>query len=543
MKNTKKQWIILLTLSALSLMACKERETRYVYYDDDPKKPHKVFEVDKETGKLDGSYKEYSEDGTLMIEESYKDGRLDGFRKAKGYGFDNVVLIVEENYKDGLLNGVRKVLNGDGSPWKEESYKNNKKDGLFKEYDEKGVLRKEKNYKDGALVGSFKVYNEGRLVSEGKDHALYFTDPRDNHSYPVVSIGDQVWMSAKLNYKTDFSYCFDDDESYCAKYGRLYKWSAAKTACPAGWHLPSRAEYNTLFEAIGNDDTDIFFSAQHGVDKHFGYRNDDAYHYHGMGENARLWSSTESYAYEAYHVYLSCFSLEAGLGTANKSDGYAVLCLKDGDSHSARNVIEPKSYIGYWLGEGNMIFDVFTENGEDFIIRNVNGDLKVKFEDGILRGKNSLGMDISMTVKGDSAYYQFGENEDGSIITGYKRISKEEYDMILDEQRRQKMDYTNEDVEESSRSSEDIMEIVNKRTPALVKIYNKFLEKKNGFAGRVSLKFTIAPSGEIISISIASSTTGYSEFDREIKKAVSRWTFNKVRSGNTTVTVPFTFSE
>jgi TonB family protein len=57
------------------------------------------------------------------------------------------------------------------------------------------------------------------------------------------------------------------------------------------------------------------------------------------------------------------------------------------------------------------------------------------------------------------------------------------------------------------------------------------------------LKFTIAPSGEIISISIASSTTGYSEFDREIKNAVSRWTFNKVRSGNTTVTVPFTFSE
>lgn len=462
MKNTKKQWIILLTLSALGLMACKNRETRYVYYDDDPKKPHKVFEVDKETGKLDGSYKEYAEDGTLWIECSYKDGRLDGFRKAKEHAYYDEIETVEENYKDGLLNGVRKVFNGDGSPSKEESYKNGLKDGIFKlfvegtlireesykndmkdgsfkEYDRKGVLRKEKNYKEGALIGSLKVYNEnGQLVSEGKSHALYFTDPRDNQSYPVVSIGNQVWMSAKLNYKTNFSYCFNDDESYCAKYGRLYKWSAAKTACPAGWHLPSRAEYNALFEAIGNDDTDIFFSAQHGEDKHFGYRNDESYHYHGMGEAARLWSSTENYAYDAYHVYLSCFSLEAGLYTANKSDGYAVLCLKDGDSRSARNVVEPKSYIGYWLGEGNMIFDVFTENGEDFIIRNVNGDLNVKFEDGILRGKNSLGMDISMTVKGDSAYYQFGENENGSIITGYKRISKEEYDMIFDEQRLRK---------------------------------------------------------------------------------------------------------
>ncbi|MBR6122339.1 energy transducer TonB, partial [Candidatus Saccharibacteria bacterium] len=46
-----------------------------------------------------------------------------------------------------------------------------------------------------------------------------------------------------------------------------------------------------------------------------------------------------------------------------------------------------------------------------------------------------------------------------------------------------------------------------------------------------------------ISISIAASTTGYSEFDNEIKSAVSRWKFSKVNAGNTTVTIPFTFSE
>ena len=63
------------------------------------------------------------------------------------------------------------------------------------------------------------------------------------------------------------------------------------------------------------------------------------------------------------------------------------------------------------------------------------------------------------------------------------------------------------------------------------------------FQGKVTLKFTIAPGGEVISISIASSTTGYGEFDGEIKNAVSRWKFSKVKSGNTTVTIPFTFSE
>ena len=94
-----------------------------------------------------------------------------------------------------------------------------------------------------------------------------------------------------------------------------------------------------------------------------------------------------------------------------------------------------------------------------------------------------------------------------------------------------------------SRSAADIMKVVRQRTPGLRHIYNKFLKKKPGFQGKVTLKFTIAPGGEIISIAIASSTTGYGEFDGEIKGAVSRWKFSKVKSGNTTVTIPFTFSE
>ena len=95
----------------------------------------------------------------------------------------------------------------------------------------------------------------------------------------------------------------------------------------------------------------------------------------------------------------------------------------------------------------------------------------------------------------------------------------------------------------SSRSASDIMKVVRQRTPGLRHIYNKFLKKKPGFQGKVTLKFTIAPGGEIVSIAVVSSTTGYTEFDTEIKSAVGRWTFSKVKSGNTTVTIPFTFSE
>lgn len=94
-----------------------------------------------------------------------------------------------------------------------------------------------------------------------------------------------------------------------------------------------------------------------------------------------------------------------------------------------------------------------------------------------------------------------------------------------------------------SRSASDIMKVVRQRTPGLRHIYNKHLKKNPGFQGKVTLRFTIAPGGEIVSIAIASSTTGYSAFDTEIKDAVGRWTFTRIKSGNTTVTIPFTFTE
>lgn len=101
----------------------------------------------------------------------------------------------------------------------------------------------------------------------------------------------------------------------------------------------------------------------------------------------------------------------------------------------------------------------------------------------------------------------------------------------------------NIEANDGSRTAADIMKAVRQRTPGLRHVYNKYLKIKPNFQGKVALRFTIAPGGEIVSISIASSTTGYKDFDNEIKYAVSRWKFNKVQSGNTTLTIPFTFSE
>jgi len=77
-------------------------------------------------------------------------------------------------------------------------------------------------------------------------------DSRDGKTYKTVVIGGKRWMAENLNYKTsDDSRCYNNDNSYCNKYGRLYGWAGAWKACPMGWHLPTRAEWNDLGQAVG----------------------------------------------------------------------------------------------------------------------------------------------------------------------------------------------------------------------------------------------------------------------------------------------------
>lgn len=91
---------------------------------------------------------------------------------------------------------------------------------------------------------------------EGSNEVLTFKDPRDNHVYRIVKIGNQTWFAQNLQYAgpVGSSRCHSDNYIQCDVYGRLYQRDKAMTACPTGWHLPSLDEWKVLFEYVGGTD-------------------------------------------------------------------------------------------------------------------------------------------------------------------------------------------------------------------------------------------------------------------------------------------------
>ena len=166
-------------------------------------------------------------------------------------------------------------------------------------------------------------------------------DDRDGQTYKTVKIGDQWWMAENLNYETVGS-CYDDKASNCSKYGRLYVWAAARTACPSGWHLPAKAECETLLTAVGGDysagkalkSTAGWGGSGNGSDAFgfsalpAGYRSEVG-RYYNEGESVDFWSSTEDYSNTAYHIDMNNRCDHAYLNALPKLDGNSVRCVKD----------------------------------------------------------------------------------------------------------------------------------------------------------------------------------------------------------------------
>ena len=96
----------------------------------------------------------------------------------------------------------------------------------------------------------------------------------------------------------------------------------------------------------------------------------------------------------------------------------------------------------------------------------------------------------------------------------------------------------------TTRSTASILAVIRSHSPGLRHIYNSYLKLQPGMAGKITLRFAIAPSGQVVDVGLAGSTTSSPGFDARIVQSVMTWHFDPVKAiGNDIVTVPFNFSE
>ncbi len=97
--------------------------------------------------------------------------------------------------------------------------------------------------------------------------------------------------------------------------------------------------------------------------------------------------------------------------------------------------------------------------------------------------------------------------------------------------------------EAGSRSPESILRVIRAHIGGFKYTYEKYLKDNPNLGGKISLKFTISPAGDIIAISVASSNTGNGALDSEIKDKARRMKFDQIEKGNVTVTYAFVLNK
>ena len=209
----------------------------------------------------------------------------------------------------------------------------------------------------------------------------------DGNIYKTVKIGNQIWMAENLKtekYKdgtaipmvtdntawaalTTPSYCWYDNDEAANKntYGALYNWYTVNTGklCPAGWHVPTDAEWTTLENyliaigfnydgtttenkiakslasssgwssstivgAIGNTD----YPAKRNISGFAAFPGavrESNGEFNFIGDYGFWWSSTEDWSFSAWLRGLYYDNSSVGRASFQKQAGLSVRCLRD----------------------------------------------------------------------------------------------------------------------------------------------------------------------------------------------------------------------
>lgn len=191
-----------------------------------------------------------------------------------------------------------------------------------------------------------------------------------SYSEPYQTLLDnpppQVWMAENLSYNASGSVCYDGLDINCDMYGRLYNWATAmklsldcnsencaqqidakkhRGICPQNWHIPTKAEWNTLLSMTGGG-TNIKATSGWGSFNGQDGNGTDAYgfaalpggggnlegNFFGTGDTGYLWGNSGSgsgaYTLIVYHLNGNITNT-LGSEALPRASFFSVRCIKD----------------------------------------------------------------------------------------------------------------------------------------------------------------------------------------------------------------------
>ena len=201
-----------------------------------------------------------------------------------------------------------------------------------------------------------------------------FVDSRDGYEYPVVLIGDQLWMAENLRATkyidgteiqlvenptewrnlTTGGYCWfgNNYDIFGTKYGALYNWYAVNTEnlCPEGWHVPFLFEWMTLTETLGDEGVaggklkatgtieggdGLWRSPNTGATNESGFTalpggsRTPSGVYYSVGVYTNWWSSNPMNDLASYTLFVGFNTSRAMRGAYANNHGLSVRCVRE----------------------------------------------------------------------------------------------------------------------------------------------------------------------------------------------------------------------
>lgn len=198
------------------------------------------------------------------------------------------------------------------------------------------------------------------VIEEGQPVTDY-----DGNLYKTVKIGSQTWMAENLK-STHYSdgtviesFAYNNDTANVRTYGRLYRWAAAtrnaassnsnpsgvRGASPAGWHIPSEAEWQLLIRNLGGEATAggklKEAGTGHWASPNAGATNESKFaalpsgwfdftgEFRRIGEWSFLTTATRPGSYSVYTRVLKSDLTSANRGDLHPDDAIPIRCVKD----------------------------------------------------------------------------------------------------------------------------------------------------------------------------------------------------------------------